>query len=87
MTHSLPGTRPLAVPDIGFPQNISISLQVLDPPDFTGMSDSHSGGSTRSIDRVVWLPSPRPWFAVQRFWRLAGASAGFEGEPMLDLKH
>ena len=24
--HSLPGTRPLTVPDIGFSQNISISL-------------------------------------------------------------
>jgi hypothetical protein len=84
--HSLPGTRPLAVPDIGFPQNISISLQVLDPPGFADVSDSHSGGSTRLIDRVVWLPSLWPWFAVQRFWRLVGGSAGSEG-AMLDLKH
>jgi hypothetical protein len=78
MMHSLPG---MAVPDIGFPQNISISLQVLDPPAFADVSDSHSGGSTRSIDRVVWLPSPRPWLAVQRFWRLAGGSRVSRGSP------
>ena len=31
---SLPGPRPLAVPGIGFPQNISVGLEVLDPAAF-----------------------------------------------------
>jgi hypothetical protein len=66
MTHPhLPGPRPLAVPGIGFPQNVSIGPEVLDPAAFGDLSDDHCGASTRPIDRLVWLLSPRPWFAVR----------------------
>jgi hypothetical protein len=62
MMHShLPGPRPLAVPGIGFPQNISIASDVLDPAGFGDLLDNHRGASKPLIDRVVWLPS----FAVQ----------------------
>ena len=61
----LPGPRPLAVPGIGFPQNISIASDVLDPAAFGDSSDNHRGASTRPIDRIIWLPSLRQWFAVQ----------------------
>ena len=52
----LPGPRPLAVPGIGFPQNISIASDVLDPAAFGDLLDNHRGASTRPIDRIVWLP-------------------------------
>ena len=61
----LPGPRPLAVPGIGFPQNISIASDVLDPAAFENSSDNHRGASTRPIDRIIRLPSLRQWFAVQ----------------------
>jgi hypothetical protein len=61
----LPGPRPVAVPGIGFPQNISIGPDVLDPAAFGALSDKHRGASTRLIDRIFWLPSLRPWFALQ----------------------
>jgi hypothetical protein len=61
----LPGPRPVAVPGIGFPQNISIAPDVFDPAAFGDLSDKHRGASTRLIDRIFWLPSPRPWFALQ----------------------
>ena len=61
----LPGPRPLAVPGIGFPQNISIASDVLDPAAFGDLLDNHRGASTRPIDRIVWLPLLRQWFAVQ----------------------
>jgi hypothetical protein len=61
----LPGPLPVAVPGIGFPQNISIGPDVLDPAAFGDISDKRRDASTRPIDRIVWLPSPRPWFAVQ----------------------
>ena len=53
----LPGPRPLAVPGIGFPQNISIGSDVLAPAAFRDLSDNHRGASTRPIDRIIWLPS------------------------------
>jgi hypothetical protein len=56
----LPGPRPLAVPGIGFPQNISVGPEVVDAATFGDYS-----ASTRPIDRIVWLPSPWPWFAVR----------------------
>jgi hypothetical protein len=65
MHPQLPGPRQLAVPGIGFPQNISIGPDVLDPAVFRGSSDRHRDASTRLIDRILWLPSPRRWFAVQ----------------------
>ena len=61
----LPGPRPLAVPGIGFPQNISIGSDVRAPAAFRDSSDNHRGASTRPIDRIIWLPSLRQWFAVQ----------------------
>jgi hypothetical protein len=61
----LPGPRPVAVPGIGFPQNISIGPDVLDRAAFGDLSDRHRDASTRLIDRILWLPSPRSWFAVQ----------------------
>jgi hypothetical protein len=61
----LPSPRPLAVPGIGFPQNIAIGPEELDPAAFGNLSDDHCGASTRPINRIVWLPSPRPWFAVR----------------------
>ena len=60
----LPGPRPLAVPGIGFPQNISIGSDVLDSRPFADLSGDHCGAVTRPPDRIVWLPLPRPWFAV-----------------------
>ncbi len=61
----LPSPRPLAVPGIGFPQNIAIGPEELDPAAFGNLSDKHRDASTRPIGRIFWLPSPRPWFAVQ----------------------
>ena len=52
----LPGPRPLAVPGIGFPQNISIGSDVLAPAAFGDLLDNHRGASTRPIDRIIWLP-------------------------------
>ena len=52
----LPGPRPLVVPGIGFPQNISIASDVLDLAAFGDLLDNHRGPSKRSIDRIVWLP-------------------------------
>jgi hypothetical protein len=67
MMHAqLPSPRQLAVPGIGFPQNISIGLDVLDPAAFRDLSDKHRGASTRLIDRILWLPSPRPWWRSNR---------------------
>jgi hypothetical protein len=61
----LPSPPPLAVPGVGFLQNISIGPKVLDPAAFGDLSDDRCGAPTRPIDRIVWLPSPPPWFAVR----------------------
>jgi hypothetical protein len=65
MHPNLPGPRPVTVPGIGFPQSFSVGPEGLDPTAFGDPSDKHSDASTRLIDRIFWLPSPRPWFAVQ----------------------
>jgi len=52
----LRGPRPLAVPGIGFPQNISIASDVLDRAAFGDLLDIHRGASKPPIDRIVWLP-------------------------------
>ena len=65
MHPQLPGPRQLAVPGIGFPQNISIGPDVLDRAAFGDLSVRHRDASMRLIDRILWLPSPRPWFAAQ----------------------
>jgi hypothetical protein len=62
----LPGPRLVAVPGIGFPQNISIAPDRLDPVAFGGWSDKHRDASTRLIARILWLPSPRPWWRSNR---------------------
>jgi hypothetical protein len=59
-----PGPLPVAVPGIGFPQNISIGPKVLDSRAFCGLGGDDCGAATRPPDRIVWFPSPRPWFAV-----------------------
>jgi hypothetical protein len=61
----LPRPRPLAVPGIGFPQNISISQPVLDLTAFADRQDVHCAGSPRMIERIAWVPSPRRWFALR----------------------
>jgi hypothetical protein len=48
--------RPLAVPGIGFSQNISIASDLLDPAAFGDLLDNHRGASKPPIDRIVWLP-------------------------------
>ena len=58
----LPSPLPVAVPDIGFAQSISISPKA---PASSGFADvSGDGVATRPPDRIVWLPSLRPWFAL-----------------------
>jgi hypothetical protein len=52
----LPGPRPLAVPGIGFPQNISIASDVVDRAAFGDLLAIHRGASKPPIDRIVWLP-------------------------------
>jgi hypothetical protein len=69
----LPGPRPVAVPGIGFPQNISIGPEVLDPAAFVDLSVKHRSASRRLIDRILWLPSPRPWWRSNR--EMSGARA------------
>jgi hypothetical protein len=56
----LPGPRPLAVPGIGFPQNISVGPEVLDRAAFRDLPPL-----ARQAERIVWVPSPRPWFAFR----------------------
>jgi len=52
----LPGPR-LAVPGIGFPQNISVGPEVVDPAALGDLPPL-----TRAIERIFWVPSPQPWF-------------------------
>ena len=59
MRPHLPGPRPLAVPGIGFPQNISVGLEVLDPAAFRDLPP------LRPIERIVWVPSPQPRFGFR----------------------
>ena len=61
----LPSPLPVAVPDIGFAQSISIGPNAPDSSAFADLPRDHCSGATRPLDRIVWLPSPRPWFAVQ----------------------
>jgi len=61
----LPSPLPVAVPDIGFAQSISIGPKAPDSSGFADLPGDHWGVAPRPPDRVVWLPSRRPWFAVQ----------------------
>jgi hypothetical protein len=60
----LPSPLPVAVPDIGFAQSISISPKAPDLSGFADVSGDHYGVATRPPDLMVWLPSLRPWFAI-----------------------
>src|SRR3977135_3508746 len=61
-----PSPRQLAVPDIGFPQSRSVGPDVLDPAAFRDWSDDRFDAPSQPIDRIAWLPLPRPWFAPRR---------------------
>jgi len=61
----LPSPRPVAVPDIGFAQSISIGPREPVSCRFADLPGDHCSGATRPPDRIVWLPSPQPWFALQ----------------------
>ena len=53
MMHAhLPGPRPIAVPGIGFPQNISVDPEALHWGVFADLSDERPAGP---LDRIVWL--------------------------------
>jgi hypothetical protein len=65
MHHQSPSPRQLAVPGIGFPQNISVGADVLDLAAFRDWSDEQFVAPTQPIDRIAWLPSPAPWFAAR----------------------
>jgi hypothetical protein len=66
MMHSYsPSSRQLAVPGIGFPQNISVGSDVLDLAAFRDWSDDRFDAPSQPIDRIAWLPSLRPWFAAR----------------------
>jgi hypothetical protein len=67
MMHSYsPSPRQLAVPGIGFPQSISVGSDVLDLAAFRDWSDDRFDAPSQPIDRIAWLPLPRPWFAALR---------------------
>jgi hypothetical protein len=56
----LPGPRPVAVPGIGFPQNILVGREGVDAAAFGDLSTS-----ARSIERIFWVPSPQAWFGLR----------------------
>jgi hypothetical protein len=67
-----PSPRWLAVPGIGFPQNISVGWNVLDPEDFRDWSfterrktDVQHEASTPLIDRIASRSSSWPWLSVR----------------------
>jgi hypothetical protein len=67
MMHSYsPNPRQLAVPGIGFPQNIPVGPDVFDLAAFRDWSDDRLDAPSQPIDRIAWLPLPRPWFAARR---------------------
>jgi hypothetical protein len=57
MMHShLLSPRPLALPSIGFAQNIAVGREMLGRPAFEHPSDHLCDASTRLADRIVWPP-------------------------------
>jgi hypothetical protein len=67
-----PSPRWLAVPGIGFPQNISVGPNVLDPEDFRDWSFTerrktgvrHEASGPR-IDRIASRTSSWPWLSAR----------------------
>ena len=67
-----PSPRWLAVPGIGFPQNISVGPNVLDPEDFRDWSfterrkrDVQDEASTSLIDCIASRSSSWPWLSAR----------------------
>jgi hypothetical protein len=67
-----PGPRSLAVPGIGFPQNIPVGPDVLDPEDFRDWSllahrktDGQHEASTPLIDCIASRSSSWLWFSAR----------------------
>jgi hypothetical protein len=67
-----PSPRWLAVPGIGFPQNISVGRNVLDPEDFRDWSfterrktDGQHDAPTQRIDCVASRSSSWPWLSAR----------------------
>jgi hypothetical protein len=52
----LPSPPPLALPSIGFAQNIAVGRETLRRASFEHSSDNLYEASTRLADRIVWLP-------------------------------
>jgi hypothetical protein len=68
-----PDPRWLAVPGIGFPQNIPVGRNVLDPEDFRDRSltkrrkaDVQHGASTPLIECIASRSSSWPWLSALR---------------------
>ena len=68
-----PSPRWLAVPGIGFPQNISVGRNVLDPEDLRDWSsterrktDVQPEASTPLIDCISSRSSSWPWLSARR---------------------
>jgi len=65
MMHSYsPSSRQLAVPGIGFPQNISVDRDVLDLAAVRDWSDDRFDAPSQPVDRIAGRPSRRRWFAA-----------------------
>jgi hypothetical protein len=67
-----PGPRWLAVPGIGFPQNISVGLDVLDPEDFRDWlflahrkTDGQHEAAAQRIDCIASRSSSWPWLSAR----------------------
>jgi hypothetical protein len=58
-----PSHRWLAVPGIGFPQNISVGPNVLDPEDFWSFTE-HEASAPR-IDLIAPRSSSWPWLSAR----------------------
>jgi hypothetical protein len=58
MMHSYsPSSRQMAVPGIGFPQNISIGSDEFDLTAFRDWSDDRFDAPSQPIDRITWRSS------------------------------
>jgi len=73
MHHYSPSPRWLAVPGIGFPQNISVGPNVLNPQDFRDWSytsrcktDGQHDAAAQLIDCVASRSPSWPWLSVPK---------------------
>jgi hypothetical protein len=72
MHHYSPSPRWLAVPGIGFPQNISVGPNVLDPEHIRDWSftarckrDGQHDAAAQLIDFIASRSSAWPWFSAR----------------------